>query len=54
MILFDSGAAVTSVNDSIESVNLRKVKGMRLEYTVRSVGREINLHSQGLVQTSVE
>ena len=40
VILVDSGAAVTPVNDSIELVNQRKVKATRLEYADECAGRE--------------
>ena len=41
VLLVDGGAAFTSMNDSIELENSRKVKGTRLEYADGSVGKEL-------------
>ena len=41
VILVDSGAAFTSVNNSIKLQNLKNISGARLEYADGSVGTEI-------------
>ena len=41
IMLVDSGAAYTSVNESMKLKNLRKVSNTRLEYADGSVGAEI-------------
>ena len=41
VILVDSGAAFTSVNESIQLQNRKNIRGTRLEYADGSVGTEI-------------
>ena len=41
VILGDSGAAFTSVNESIQLQNLKNIRGTRLEYADGSIGTEI-------------